>query len=411
MTVAATHPGRRVGAAIAVVLLVALWVLVDAGTAGAVSPGTPAGANAGWSVLVVDTATGLFRCSGEVVDRHHVLTARHCLAPQDSYRITFADGRSLTTAVTAAMPGDVRCGAADSTPTCHYETDLRVLTFSEDLAGFTSDPIPLVPQDPRHALDASPVSFVGWGGAVAPAETAEGEYHLGCGVMPRGLCYGFTGLTTVVIGDSGGAWTATDHGSPVLLGTETDGVDGQYEFGPSVYAQRAWLAQHLDARPAASGDVVSDDSGGVWLVFPDGFRRRVNGTGPSCPGLPQTAAGPRRLDAFDLAIIPAALDEPATCPPAPANANPTSSGARVVVARGRSAAGRPGCASAACSYLVVSSTGLPPGPHVVRCRGAGGTWATYTTRRSTSAVCYFGHPGRLVWASVDGVRSRNSVRW
>lgn len=96
----------------------------------------------------------------------------------------------------------------------------------------------------------------------------------------------------------------------------------------------------------------------------------------------------------------------AACPPPPKT---------VKAAKGGSAQGRAGCSSAACRFLQVSFSNFSGGTHTITCRASGGDEGgfysyTRTGTSGTSAVCYYGFPGRTVWATVDGVAS-NKITW
>ena len=87
----------------------------------------------------------------------------------------------------------------------------------------------------------------------------------------------------------------------------------------------------------------------------------------------------------------------------------------VSVTKGGSAQGRPGCSSSACRYLQVTFSNFSSATHTIACRASGGDeGGFYTYTRSgtsgTSAVCYYGFSGRLVWATVDGVAS-SKITW
>jgi murein DD-endopeptidase MepM/ murein hydrolase activator NlpD len=75
------------------------------------------------------------------------------------------------------------------------------------------------------------------------------------------------------------------------------------------------------------------------------------------------------------------------------------------------------CTSAACAYINVTLNNFAGGAHAVRCFGSypgdEGGFGSYTHNGgsgSTSASCYYGWPGRVVWVTVDGVRS-NDLGW
>jgi murein DD-endopeptidase MepM/ murein hydrolase activator NlpD len=72
------------------------------------------------------------------------------------------------------------------------------------------------------------------------------------------------------------------------------------------------------------------------------------------------------------------------------------------------------CTSAACAYVTVTLNNFGAGAHAVQCFASypGGQFGGYTHNGgggSTSASCYYGWPGRVVWVTVDGVRSNDFV--
>lgn len=102
----------------------------------------------------------------------------------------------------------------------------------------------------------------------------------------------------------------------------------------------------------------------------------------------------------------------AACPPPPPPPPPPPA---VSLAKGGSAQGQPGCSSSACRFLVVNFSNFSGGNHSITCRASNGDeggFYTYTRSGSSgsSAVCYYGFPGRSVWVTVDGVAS-NTVVW
>lgn len=103
---------------------------------------------------------------------------------------------------------------------------------------------------------------------------------------------------------------------------------------------------------------------------------------------------------------------PPTSPPPQEPSPPPRS---VSLSKGSSAQGRPGCSSSYCRYMVVTFKNFSSGTHTIKCRASHGDEAgfyTYTRSGSsnTSAVCYYGYPGRTAWVTVDGVSS-NRIHW
>jgi hypothetical protein len=101
---------------------------------------------------------------------------------------------------------------------------------------------------------------------------------------------------------------------------------------------------------------------------------------------------------------------PGPTPPPP----PPGDGPTVSLSKGDSAQGQADCTSSACRYMVVSFTNFPTTTHTITCHASNGDEAgfySYTRAGSadTSAVCYYGFPGRTAWATVDDVSSAQVV--
>jgi hypothetical protein len=97
-------------------------------------------------------------------------------------------------------------------------------------------------------------------------------------------------------------------------------------------------------------------------------------------------------------------------PPPPPGDSPT-----VSLSKGDSAQGQADCTSSACRYMVVSFTNFSATTHTITCHASNGDEAgfySYTRAGSadTSAVCYYGFPGRTAWVTVDDVSSAQ-VAW
>lgn len=101
--------------------------------------------------------------------------------------------------------------------------------------------------------------------------------------------------------------------------------------------------------------------------------------------------------------------------PPPAPPPPPPSPSVVTLSKGASAQGQPGCTTSACRFLQVNFENFDGGNHTIVCRASNGDeggWYLYTRSGSSnsSAVCYYGFPGRSVWVTVDGLES-NHVTW
>ena len=105
----------------------------------------------------------------------------------------------------------------------------------------------------------------------------------------------------------------------------------------------------------------------------------------------------------------------AACPQPPTPEQPPVQSPAVSLAKGGSAQGQPGCSSSACRFLSVNFANFSAGTHTITCRASNGDengYYSYTRSGASgsSAVCYYGFPGRSVWVTVDGVAS-NTVVW
>lgn len=184
-----------------------------------------------------------------------------------------------------------------------------------------------------------------------------------------------------------------------------------------------------------SGDKKAQKT--AWLVGPDLKRRWIPDIATYNCLKAQGAPGPTKLPAStlgklkDLTGVHATCKPPApapttvappppppppppkTSPPPPKKAPPPPR--TVSLSKGASAQGLSGCASSYCRFLSVSFKNFSSGSHSITCRASGGYeggYYTYTRSGSsgTSAVCYYGFPGRTVWVTVDGVAS-NKITW
>lgn len=104
-------------------------------------------------------------------------------------------------------------------------------------------------------------------------------------------------------------------------------------------------------------------------------------------------------------------------PPPPSGGGGGGGGATVSLSKGNSAQGQAGCSSSACRFMNVQLSGFAPNRSVrIECWSTVDSGAFYAYNRTTdgngnnsSAVCYFGFPGKTAWIVADGVRSNNVV--
>lgn len=136
-----------------------------------------------------------------------------------------------------------------------------------------------------------------------------------------------------------------------------------------------------------------------WAWAPGHWPGRAASKAPAPPSEPKAVKPP---------------STPKTTPPKTTPKAPPPSPS-VTLSKGNSAQGLSGCSSNYCRFMVVKFKNFSGGNHTIRCRASGGDeggFYAYTRSGSsgTSAYCYYGFPGRTVWATVDGVSS-NRIVW
>lgn len=109
---------------------------------------------------------------------------------------------------------------------------------------------------------------------------------------------------------------------------------------------------------------------------------------------------------YSQAVTPTAPPPPTTQPPAP----------DVRISKGRAG----GCTSESCRWIDLSATNLTPNTsYTIRCYDEGTAFGSGRTATSTSNgslnvndICFFGFPGRQVWATVNpGNHRSNTITW
>jgi hypothetical protein len=94
----------------------------------------------------------------------------------------------------------------------------------------------------------------------------------------------------------------------------------------------------------------------------------------------------------------------------------------ITVSRGRSAVGQPGCGTSECAYFHIDASGMDPNTrYQVNCYGDSGsgmhqfdTGTSYVSSGpagniNQDASCYWGYPGRPVYATLNGIRSSTTT--
>lgn len=84
----------------------------------------------------------------------------------------------------------------------------------------------------------------------------------------------------------------------------------------------------------------------------------------------------------------------------------------VSIRKGGSAQGQPGCSSASCAWVLVTTSGFSGSYTCTWWGGHGGDWVsrTYTSNVSDAAYAYYGYSGTDVRVTCDGVPS-NTINW
>ena len=116
------------------------------------------------------------------------------------------------------------------------------------------------------------------------------------------------------------------------------------------------------------------------------------------------ASSPGSLSSAPSSSAPAA--SASSTPPASAPAP------SVAIAKGKSAKGLPGCSSASCAYVLVTTRNFS-GSYTCTWWGSdGGNWAStvYTGDKADARYAYYGFPDTQVHVTCGGVRS-NTIKW
>ncbi len=194
--------------------------------------------------------------------------------------------------------------------------------------------------------------------------------------------------------------TPTPFPSPTPYGSEADTTPPSK---PTGLTKAAATTSTITLSWKASTDNVRVAG---YSTFRNGTRMtNLSATSYKFSGLTCGKSYQLAVEAYDAAVnvssqaaLTAATD---ACPPPPK---------KVAVARGGSAQGQPGCSVSSCRYIQVTHSGFSSATHTIVCRASGGDEGgfysyTRTGASGASSVCYYGFPGRSVWATVDGVAS------
>ena len=163
--------------------------------------------------------------------------------------------------------------------------------------------------------------------------------------------------------------------------------------GRMVHAVETVRVDHIDSSTYWRSNYLG------WAWAPGHWPGRAASTAPAPPAEPK-------------AVKPPAA--PKTTPPKTTPKVPSPSPS-VALSKGSSAQGLSGCSSSYCRFMVIKFENFSGGGHTIRCRASGGDEGgfyayTRTGSSGTTAICYYGFPGRTVWATVDGVSS-NRIVW
>ena len=122
-------------------------------------------------------------------------------------------------------------------------------------------------------------------------------------------------------------------------------------------------------------------------------------------------------------LLTACAGAPASTPSAPSSSAPAASASSttassapavpsVAISKGSSAKGLPGCSSASCAYVLVTTKDFSGGYTCTWWGSAGGNWASkaFAGNVTNAMYAYYGFPDSQVRVTCGGVRS-NTIKW
>ena len=308
--------------------------------------------------------------------------------------VAVTNGVDYTFRVTATNKAGESLPSAPSAPTRAHGAPLPVTSFSvSDANGATG-------YDRRVYFVVSPPDDNGM-----PISRYEWNYSGGTATeYASGASTGFIdGLTngqtyTVAVracNDQCGQWSA--RSAPVVpygpVGTPGAGA----AKSGSRQVVLSWSPPAPNGRPISRLEISIN--GGGWENVGPSAGQRVVGDGPNQSYTVQVRAFDSAGQVSGVAGASASTDPPA-----------------VLLSKGASAMGRPGCSSSACRYIVVELRNFPSGASVTCTfnsrEGSVGfvTWTRSTdgagNRAPESSGNYYGYPGGWVEATCNGVTSR-----
>lgn len=308
----ACRRGGRLALAVAAATAV---VVAFSGSAGAVYKGVNGSAQAPWAV-VVNTKSSFWDCSGAIVSRHLVLTAKHCLGSGWTLGKT-----QYTVSTGGALVKTTPIWAGDWSRTTGKGLDLALLKSVGDFSSSPNVPSPL-PLAPTTAVQTAEqgkgLTLFGWGdthdeakakvvngkvnwsgytvgnpshvqktvnGSYSELATCPSDFHA---VNTDPLCFkrNSGNVSRVQHGDSGAPWVAWYGGAWVGIAVHHSGTEAvfgppEYSEGTSVADARAAILAAANAKrteimaPNPNTIVRDSKSGNAWLVGADYFRRSI----------------------------------------------------------------------------------------------------------------------------------------
>jgi hypothetical protein len=231
--------------------------------------------------------------------------------------------------------------------------------------------------------------------------------------LSNGTTYTFTVKARNAVG-TGTASVASNGVTPVGPPGAPTGVSAS---GGNGLATVSFQAPASNGGAPISGYTVIASPGGATAGgggSPITIGGLANGTGYTFTVTAMNSAGTGPQSGASNSVTP----QPPPAPIPPPTPAPTAPPPSVSVSKGGSAQGQSGCSSSACRYVQISWANFGSGATVsVQCWSDVDSIPFYSFTKASNgagagsdARCYFGFPGRNVWAVVNGVQS-NRVVW
>ena len=421
---------RRLKSVTGVGLLALLaTALLPLGAAQAVINGVAPGATPPWNAVIKISYKGNnYLCSGELVAEQWVLTAAHCVHPEDK------NGNPIPDTLFPASAFTILIGKATATDRAGYTTrvdqDPTSQAVGVDKYGHalndvgllhlaTPAPVSLAPLPLRMSTSVVPngsqVSLFGWGRTNSSPtsagqkllQTRNGDFALNDACFANGLeCYdpSTRAVSYGFPGDSGAPVVSLQRGTWVEAGIHTGPPRLTTQYGASTLLYSAWIRSKAGLPTVPPNNILRDSATGTsYFLASDGFMKWIP-TGGIYNCFVSKGARVYNMTRYQTLSFPQDHTANAAC-------GTTTGGGG-----GGSGAGSGGISigwsTAHPTWISMSVSGFQAGSYAYTCNFGSGGNQSYTVALTGSPqtfdnghTCYDGIRGDTVWVTIGSAKS------